>query len=143
MSNCVGVEKTKCKLPDCIYIEKKTKYCRKSTRKSSTTSSKKTASVKKMNNKTVEAVESSIKKSKKTNKKLPYVDKVILALQNGNEKTIEEMMIYHSDYYGSDIKGKQIYYIEGIKKCIKNGIVIQILTPNINTKFLGHKFKLI
>lgn len=143
MTNCVGLEKTSCKLPDCIYVEKKRKYCRKSTRKSSTTSSKKKSSAKKMSNKTLEAVKSSIKKSQKTNKKLPYIDKVILALQNGDEKTIEEMMMYHSDYYGSDIKGKQIYYIDGIKKCIKNAIVIQILTPNIKTKFLGHKFKLI
>ena len=98
---------------------------------------------KKMSDKTLEVVKGSIKKSKKNNKKLPYVDKVILALQNGDEKTIEEMMMYHSDYYGSDIKGKQIYYIEGIKKNIKNGIVIQILTPDIKTKFIGHKFKLI
>jgi BRCT domain type II-containing protein len=143
MSNCVELEKTNCKLPECIYVDKKRKYCRKSTRKSSTTPAKKSTSAKKMTNKTLESVKSSIKKSQKTNKKLSYVDKVILALQNGDEKTIEEMMMYHSDYYGSNIKGKQIYYIEGIKKCIKNGIVIQILTPNINTKFIGHKFKLI
>lgn len=141
MSNCVGLEKTNCKLPECIYVDKKRKYCRKSTRKSSTTSAKKSS--KKMSDKTLEVVKGSIKKSQKINKKLPYVDKVILALQNGDEKTIEEMMMYHSDYYGSDIKGKQIYYIEGIKKNIKNGIVIQILTPDIKTKFIGHKFKLV
>ena len=141
MSDCIGLEKTKCKLPDCIYVDRKRKYCRKSTRKSSRPDKKKSS--KKISNKTLEALKSSIKKSQKTNKKLPYADKVILALQNGNEKTIEEMMIYHSDYYGPDIKGKQIYYIEGIKKCIKNGIVIQILIPDIKTKFIGHKFKLV